>query len=196
MKKLLVLAAALLLAACANISKVEGDQLVHSRMAVTVAHAWNKVSVPGASQPYDIWTQEGLALDELRLWGGLRPGQPLMTIPPGMVPAGQKAPRVPTYAAGMAYDQLVSLFESMYSVDGSLVNVTRVEPAEFAGAKGVRFEFSIVRKRNDLQLLGVGWASVHGGDLFAATFVAPKLSFFPRLLPRAEEVVRSAKVRG
>lgn len=196
MKKLIALLLAALVAGCANIAKVEGEQLVNQRMAIQLTEAWNKVGIPGDTQPYERWTQEGLSLDELRLWAGIRPGQPLMTLPPGSVPAGQKAPRVPTYAAGMAPDQLVSLFESMYSSDGSLVSVTRVEPFQFAGERGVRFEFSVVRKRNDLQLGGVGWISVRQDELFAASFVAPRLAFFPRLLPKADAVVRSARIRG
>ncbi len=196
MKKLLSLLLAVLVAGCANIAKVEGEQVVNQRLAVQLAEAWNKVSIPGDSQPYDRWTQEGLSLDELRLWDGIRPGQPLMTLPPGSVPAGQKAPRVPTYAAGMAPDQLVSLLESVYSADGSLVSVTRVEPWLFAGERGVRFEFTVVRKRNDLQMNGVAWVSVRKDELFAASFVAPRLAFYPRLLPKAEAVVRSAQIRG
>ena len=196
MKKILSLLLAVLVAGCANIAKVEGEQVVNQRMAVQLAEAWNKVSIPGDSQPYDRWTQEGLSLDELRLWAGIRPGQPLMTLPPGSVPAGQKAPRVPTYAAGMAPDQLVSLLESVYSADGSLVTVTRVEPGLFAGERGVRFEFTVVRKRNDLQMNGVAWVAVRKDELFAASFVAPRLSFYPRLLPKAEAVVRSAQIRG
>jgi hypothetical protein len=84
----------------------------------------------------------------------------------------------------------------MYSMDGSLVKVTRVEPSSFAGEKGIRFEFSVARKRDDVQLLGVGWVSVRKGELFAATFVAPKLAFYPRLLPKAEGVVRTAQIKG
>jgi hypothetical protein len=45
-------------------------------------------------------------------------------------------------------------------------------------------------------LNGVGWVSQRKGELFAATFIAPKLSFFPRLLPKAESIVRTAQIRG
>jgi len=196
MKKLLPLLAAALLAACANISKVEGEQLVNQRMTVKVTEAWNKVSLPGNVQPYEVWTQEGLALDELRLWAGVRSGQALITLPAGSAQPGKKPPRVPTYMAGMAPDQLVNLFETMYAIDDSLVNVTRIEPAIFAGEKGVRFEFTVVRKRNELLMQGVGWVSVRRDELFAATFVAPKLTFYPRLLPKAEQIVRTAQIHG
>lgn len=196
MKKILIVLLVALLAACTTISKVEGDQVVNNRMAVKVSDAWNKVSPAGNKQPFDMWTQEGIPLDHLRFWAAIRPGQALLTRPPGSVPAGQKAPRVPTYMAGMRPDQLVNLFEILYSADGSIVSTTKVEPAVFAGEKGVRFEFALTRKSDDVQLRGVGWVSQVKDELFAATFVAPRLGFFPRLLPKAESVVRTVQIRG
>lgn len=194
MKKLLVLVLAAMLAACAGITKVEGDQVVNGRLAVKLPDAWNKIAFAGDRQPYDLWTQEGITLDHLRLWAAVKPGEALMTKP--HVPAGKTAPRLPTYADGMAPDQLVNLFEVLYSADGSLVTMTRVEPAPFAGEKGVRFEFTVARKSDDVQMRGVGWVAVRKGELFAATFVAPRLAFFPRLLPKAEGVVASAQIKG
>lgn len=194
MKKLVLLFIAVLLSACSAVVKIEGDQVLNSRLSVRVTDAWNKLYLPGSSQPYDMWTQEGLSLDHLRIWAGIKPGSPLMAL--GSVPLGQKAPRVPTFAAGMAPDQLVNLFEMLYSADGSLVKVTRVEPAVFAGEKGLRFEFAVARKRDDVELLGVGWVAVRTDELFAATFVAPKLAFYPRLLPRAEAIVKTAQIRS
>ena len=34
--------------------------------------AWNKVSDPWEGDPYDTWTQEGVPIDHLRFWGGVR----------------------------------------------------------------------------------------------------------------------------
>ncbi|HSH89739.1 MAG TPA: hypothetical protein VK996_07120 [Ramlibacter sp.] len=197
MKKLLpAIALAAVLGACTTISKVEGDQVVNGRLAIKVTEAWNKVSVPGTRQPYDMWTQEGMTLDHLRIWAGIKAGEPLMLVPSAQIPAGQKAPRVPTFTGNMPPEQIVNLFEMMYAVDGSMVKVNRVEPTTFAGEKGVHFEFTIVRKRDDLHLLGTGWASVRNNELFAATFVAPKLTFYPRLAPRAAAIVKTAQIRG
>jgi hypothetical protein len=195
MKKLIAPALlALLLAGCATATKMEGDQVVNHRMAVKVTEAWNKIALPGSNEPFDMWTQEGVTLDHLRLWAGLKPGQPLITKP--YLPGGQTAPRVPTFADGMAPDQLVNLFELLYSIDGSRVSMARIEPASFAGEKGLRFEFTVARKSDDLQLRGVGWLAVKNGELFAATFVAPRLNFYPRLAPKAEAIVASARIRG
>jgi len=46
-----------------------------------------------------------------------------------------------------------------------------------------------------VQLAGVGWAAVRRNELFAATFVAPRLSFFARLQPKAEAVVRTLRIK-
>ena len=201
MKLLLSIVAALLLAACASVNRMEGDQLVNDRLLVHVTSAWNRIADPWEGDPYDTWTQEGLPLDHLRFWGGVRPGQPLMTKPMVFLRNDdQKERRVPTFRAGLPPEKLVNLFEELYANAGA-VTITRVEPAVFAGLKGVRFEFTLERRRDDLSMRGVGWVAVrpdreYGEELYAATFVAPSASFFPRLLPKAEAVVKTARIKG
>jgi hypothetical protein len=196
MKTVLTLALALLLAACASIAKVEGDQVVNGKLVVSVPAAWNKVTDPWEAEPYDIWTQEGIPLDHLRLWAGVKSGKTLVAKPIVLFRApGEKDPRYPTFTAGLPPDKLVSLFETLYANEGT-VTVTRVEPTVFAGEKGVRFEFTLARRADDVMLKGVGWVAVYKDELFAATFAAPRLAFFARLLPMAEAVVKSARIRG
>jgi hypothetical protein len=60
----------------------------------------------------------------------------------------------------------------------------------------VRFEFTLARRADDLTLKGVGWAAEHDRELYAATFAAPRLTFFAKLLPMAEAVVKTAHIRG
>jgi hypothetical protein len=183
------------LTACTSIAKVEGDQVVNRKLVVNVPAAWNKVNDPWDAEPYDMWTQEGIPLDHLRLWAGVQPGKTLVAKPTVFFRApGEKDARYPTFTAGLAPDRLVSLFEAIYANEG-VVNITRVEPTVFAGEKGVRFEFTLARRADDLTMRGVGWVAVHKNELFAATFVAPRLTFFPRLLPMAEAVVKTARIR-
>lgn len=196
MRTLLALALALFLAACASISKVEGDQVVGGKLVVSVPAAWNKVTDPWEAEPYDVWTQEGIPLDHLRLWAGVKSGRTLMAKPTVLFRApGEKDARYPTFTAGLPPDKLVNLFEALYANEG-VVNITRVEPTVFAGEKGVRFEFTLARRSDDVTLKGVGWVAVHKDELFAATFAAPRLTFFQRLLPMAEAVVKTARIRG
>lgn len=182
-----------LFAGCASVSKVEGDVTLGDRLTVRVDRAWNKFALPGQAQPYESWTQDGLALDHLRVWSGIRSGQSLMA--PAQAPAGQKAPRVPVFRAGMAADQLANLFEVLYAADGSQVQVTRIEPASFAGQAGLRFELAIIRKRDDVQLSVLGWVAVRQDELFALTYAAPRLGFFPRGRPGVEAIAASARLR-
>jgi hypothetical protein len=191
MKKILAIGVGLLLAGCAAVVKVEGDQVLNNKMAVKLPEAWNRLNYPG--QPYAVWTQEGASLDQLRLWAGLPAGKQIVTLPAS--PAGQKAPRVPTFTGEMSPDQLVSLFEIMYSADGSQVKITRIEPGSFAGAQGVRFEFLVTVKKTDLQVRGMGWAAVRNNELYAATYHAPELAFFKRLAPKAEAVLKTAAIQ-
>jgi hypothetical protein len=200
MKRLVLLLLALALAACTTISRVEGDEVINDRLVVHVPSAWNKVTDRWNIDPYDTWTQEGMPLDHLRLWGGVRPGHTLMTKPAVFSRAADaKDPRVPTFRPGLSPEKLVSLFEELYATAGT-VAITKVEPTVFAGQKGVRFEFTLARRSDDLNMRGVGWLAVvpdptWGEQLYAATFVAPRLSFYDRLLPMAEEVVKTARVR-
>jgi hypothetical protein len=201
MKRLALLLATLLLAACTTMSKVDGEQVVNQRLSVHVTGAWNKLNDRIDVDPYDTWTQEGIPLDHLRFWAAVRPGMPLM-MKPAVFSRSEDArdPRVPTFRPGLPPEKLVSLFEALYATAGT-VTVTRIEPTVFAGQNGVRFEFSLARRRDDLEMRGVGWVAVRpdpewGEELYAATFVAPKLSFYERLLPLAEAVVRTARVRS
>jgi hypothetical protein len=191
-----VLWLALVLGACTTIAKIEGDQVVGDKLVVKVPAAWNKVTDPWEPEPYDIWTQEGIPLDHLRLWGGVKSGKPLVAKPTVLFRApGEKDPRYPTFVAGLPPDKLVNLFEALYANEGT-VKITREDPVVFAGEKGVRFEFTLARRADDLVLKGVGWAAEHNRELYAATFAAPRLTFFPRLLPMAEAVVKTAHIKG
>lgn len=191
MNKFLTFALALLLAGCAAVVKVEGEQTLNNKMALKLPEAWNRLAYPG--QPYEVWTQEGASIDQLRFWAGVPAGKQIVTLPSG--PMGKKDPRVPTFTGRMAPDELVALFEIMYSADGSQVKVTKIEPGSFAGAQGVRFELLVTDKKTDLQFRAVGWAAVRNNELYAATYAAPDLAFFKRLAPKAEAVVRTAAIK-
>jgi hypothetical protein len=194
MKKLFALILAVLLAGCAGpaMVKVQGEHVVKDKLAVKVDAAWNRLT--STAQPFEVWTQEGASLDQLRFWAAVPAGQALMKATPGS--SGQKDQRVPTFTTGMSPDQLVTLFEEMYSADGSLVKVAKIEPGTFAGERGVHFELAITRKGNDLLVRCAGWAAVRNNQLYAATFMAPQLSFYPRLLPQAEAVIASARIKS
>ena len=159
-----LLALILLLTACAGVVKIEGSQTINGKMTVKLDEAWNKINLPGNNQPFDQWTQEGITLDHLRFWGAIPSGQSLVNVNSRAAEPGKAAPRLPTFKTGMPADELVGLFEIMYSADGSIVTATKVEQSNFAGEKGVKFEFTVLRKSDDVQLRGVAWMVVRNDD--------------------------------
>jgi hypothetical protein len=162
-------------------------------LKVEVNEAWNQFNIPGAQQPFTIWTQNGLAIDQLRIWAGLRPGQPMLTPPPGNGPNGQPR-KAPTWQAGMGSEQIVNLLETLYAFDGSSVTLQKAEPARFAEQAGVRCELLVVRKSDDLPVRVVAWAAVRNNELYLMSFFAPRMAFYDRMLPKVEALVATARI--
>lgn len=189
MKKIAALTLTLLLSACTTVTQVEGEQRLGSRMNVQLTDAWNKFAQP-SSVPYDVWTQEGIMLDQLRIWAAIKHDQALIAKPAS---DSQKTPKMPVFKTGLRPDQWVGLLETVYASDGSVVTVDKVEPSMWANTKAVRFEFSMTRKNDDLNFRGVGWATEQDQQFFAAVFTAPRMHFYQQLLPKAESVVKTAR---
>jgi hypothetical protein len=90
--------------------------------------------------------------------------------------------------------EIVSMFEGMLTRDGSTFKLTKLEPSPFGGLKGFRFEYILIRKMDNVVLLGVGWGAVSKGELFALLYTAPRLGFYARHAPQVEKIALSAKV--
>jgi hypothetical protein len=189
MKTIATLSLTLLLSACTTVTQVEGEQRLGNRMNVQLTDAWNKFSQP-SSVPYEVWTQEGIMLDQLRIWAAIKADQALIAKPAS---DGQKDAKIPVFNTGLRPDQWVGLLETVYASDGSVVTVDKVEPSTWAGTKAVRFEFSMTRKSDDLNFRGVGWATEQDQQFFAAVFTAPRLHFYQQLLPKAQAVIKTAR---
>lgn len=189
MRTLHILLAALLLAlgGCANVAKVStGEVVVDNRLSFTLDAAWNQVNLPGVSRPV-LWTQDGITVDALQLWIGVRDGQNLVELP--------KEQRPLTFKATMAPHEIVALFEGVIARDGSSFKLDKLAPATFLGGPGVRFDYTVVRKTDDVRVSGVGWAAVRNNELVAMTFVAPRLGFFPRHIAKVEQAAASARMK-
>ena len=177
-----------LLGACAVATKINsGDVAVGDRLQLKVDGAWNQVTAP-ALDPAQAWTMEGLPIDQLLIWSGVKDGEAIH-------PSGASG-KTFNFRAGMQPDEIVALFEGALTRDGSTFKLAKLEPSSFGGGKGLRFEYSVVRKVDSVQISGVGFATVDGGELFAMIYNAPRLEFFARQSGRVEEIARSAKVKA
>ena len=178
-----------LLGACAmQATKIDsGDVAVGDRLQFRVDGAWNHVTSP-LLEPAQAWTMEGLPVDQLLIWSGVKDGEALHPV--------RSNGKSFNFRAGMQPDEIVALFEGTLTRDGSTFKLVKLEPSAFGGGKGLRFEYAMVRKIDNVPLQGVGFATVNGDELFAMLYNAPRLEFFARQSGRVEEIAKSAKVKA
>ena len=190
MKTLWIVLAVSALGACAPVQtrKVDsGEQTVGDRLVVKLDGAWNHITAPGMG-PAQTWTMEGLPVDQLLVYSGLKDGEVIHAQP------SSSTAKSFSFRGNMQPDEIVAMFEGMLTRDGSTFKLVKLEPSSFGGGKGLRFEYAIVRKVDSVQLSGVGFATVSNGELFALLYSAPRLGFFPRHQGRVEQIAGSAKI--
>jgi hypothetical protein len=167
----------------------KGDVTLRDKLTVTVDQPWNQFE-RGLGDNTPTWTQDGVFVDALRFYPGLKDGELLAP-----TPAQDKGAKPLAYKSAMQAREVVALFEALHARDGAFT-LTRVSPEAFAGGNGMRFDFTLVRKVDEVTLQGVGWLVMKDGALYAITFTAPKLAFFPRHVKLAEALVRTARIKG
>lgn len=185
------LVASLLLAACAApVTRVEvGEVTVGKRLAVKVDAAWNQFG-GGLTAGIPTWTMEGVTIDALRFYTDIKDGQ---TFGPANPPKGRQ-PVI--FRASMQPTDVVAMFQTLQTQDGSTFQLDKLEPVEFLGGTGFRFEYSSVRKVDEVPLKGVAYGRVRDGELFLVSYTAPRLVFYPRYQPRVESLIKSVSLRG
>lgn len=189
MKTLTLVLSTLVLAGCVAMAKVDpGNRAVGDRLAVEIEGAWNHLQAPGLG-PAQTWTREGLTVDQLLLYSGIKDGE--------LVHAPSHGGNQKDFAfrAGMMPDEVVAMFEGMLTRDGSSFKLTRLAPSPFGGLKGFRFDYMLTRKVDNVVLSGMGWGVVSRGELFAIVYMAPRLVFFSRHAAQVEKIALSAKVK-
>lgn len=184
---LITLLLAASLAGCASIHKVDtGAAKVGDRVVVDLDGPWN--ALPWRDEKAMRWTQDGVTLDLLSFYPGLKNGELISK-------SRSQDERPLAFKSTMAPHEIVALFQGYFSREGSF-QLDKLEPAEFAGTQGFRFRFTLVRKSDDVRLSGSGWGAVRQGELYAMTFIAPRAGFFPRHEPQVERIARSLRVTG
>lgn len=191
MKKSLLLVLVLLMSACASVKKVEsGTNSVGERLSITLDGHWNHLDFPGI-KPAQVWTMEGLTIDEFLIYAGIRDGEVMH--PQG--PAGGTKQQDFVFRSAMQTEEIVSMLEGVLSRDNSTFKLLKLEPYPFGGRKGFRFEYERIRKVDNVQLRGVGFGAVDKGELFALLYHAPRLTFFPRHQGRIEAIAKTALIK-
>ncbi|MCV2357486.1 hypothetical protein LNV08_00695 [Paucibacter sp. TC2R-5] len=181
----------LVLSGCAAVSKVStGDALVGDRMALKLDTSWNQFE-RGLGNDTPTWTVEGVTIDALQFYVGIKDGQPIAKLPDAA-----KNQKPLNFKSSMQAADVVALYQAMLTRDGSSFELVKLEPAEFLGGKGFRFEYALNRKVDDVPMRGLAYGTVQKGELFVIHYSAPRLVFFPRYQARVETLARGAKLKS
>lgn len=188
MSRRLLMVLVLLLSGCAAMTKVgPGEVKLDDAMAVTLDSSWNRLAI-GLPDRTEVWTSDGLPLDRLVFYIGISDGQPLG-------PLRERSDRqIPKFHAAMPAHAIVEMYEVFATYDGSSFKREKLAPAPFAGGDGFRFEFSRVRKGDELDMRGLAYATVRGGKLYLIVYEAARSHYYARNLARAEAVVKSVRI--
>lgn len=192
MKKLGAALTLLLLAACQKpavwtaVTPLESE--LPGGLRVRGEAGWNRLDTHPTGTWNVRWTVNGDPLDRLWFFAGVPAGQPLVKVR-GEVPKGAAV-----FKEGMQAEDVAELFESFLSAGGSTFHRDRLAPHPFAGGDGFRFDYTLIRKADDVTLKGAAFGAVRGGRLYLIVFQAPRIHYFAALLPRAEAVVKSARI--
>ncbi|MEF8753325.1 MAG: hypothetical protein V5B60_05205 [Accumulibacter sp.] len=190
MSRWLLLLLLTLLAGCAGMAKVgPGEVTVRDSLAVTLDGAWNQYAI-GLTRKSEVWTLDGLPLDRLVFFVGIADGEALAEL------AQRKDRQIPKFRASMRAHEVVEMYEVFATHDGSSFQRLKLAPAPFAGGDGFRFEFSRVRKADELEMRGIGYGAVRAGKLYLLIFEAARSHYYARNVGRFEAVVQSVRIRG
>lgn len=190
MKTLLMCFLATLLAACVSMSAVgPGEVTVQDKLVVRLDSAWNKFNAPGSSKT-ELWTTDGLSLDVLRFFVAIGEGEPLLEV------RGANEKQVPKFRAGMQPQEIVELYDAVASQGGNRFHLEKLSPANFAGAAGFRFDYTLVRKGDEVELKGFCYGVVRDKRLYLMTFQAPKIHYYAQHAQRAQAAALSIRFKG
>jgi hypothetical protein len=176
-----------ILAGCAAVTKVEtGRATIRDAMTVQVDSPWNRFE-RGVADDTTVWTQEGITVDALQFYAGLKDGDLIAPTPKDL-----PDPKPLAFKSNMRPEQIAALFEALHTRDGSRFELVTIGPDQFVGTNGFRFEFNVTRKVDEVRLRGVAFGAVKQGKLYLISYTAPRLVFFEKYRPQVEAIARSA----
>ena len=187
-KKTILITGTLMLSACISTAKMDpGPHHVGEKLSISLPNAWNQVNAPNLNGPHaETWTLEGLPVDHLTIYSGLKDGE---AISPDF-----NSKKKFIFKPELQAEQIVALFEGSLTQDGSTFKLRKLEPSMFGGAKSIHFEFSVIRKIDNVDIWGSADIAVVNKQMYAIVYQAPKLTFYPRYISSVQEIVKSAKI--
>ena len=159
-------------------------------MSLTLTGAWNQLKAPSL-KPAIVWSMEGVTVDQLLIYSDIKEGDTL--VPNGLFDSEKNKKFI--FHSTMDFSQIASLFEAKFTADGSIFNLDKIEPKVISKQKGVKLEFSVIRKTDNVKMQGLAYCVVFNNQLYALIYQAPKLTFFKRYQEDVEKMASTIIVR-
>jgi len=160
-----------------------------STLTVTPGSDWNRWS-KRPSKNGEIWTLDGVSLNELSFLAGISSGETLYK------DRKKKDRPLPKFDAKMIAPDIVQLFEASNRIilQTSLFEIDKVEPATLAGHAGVHFTYHYTVQADEVRRKGEARAAVIGSKLYLINFAAPMIHYYDANAPEARAIMDSAKL--
>jgi hypothetical protein len=184
----LMLPLLVLLGACASsLAAVEGPVVVNKAYQVTLDRPWNRYA--DSADSYwtrgDILTQDGRALNEIRLIGALKPGD-------YVVRQTRKDMPTPKYRADMTELELAEFVtDSLAALGYEQPKSDGLRPAKVTGREGLAMGVTALTP-NGLKVKGDARLARVGDNLNIMIFLAPELHFYGAYQAEANKIFDSA----
>ena len=188
------LALVMLAAACTPYAKIDSGQVHVGSLAMTTGQPWARIQpahLP-TEGPTEVWTRDGLSLNQVLVYAGLADGRPLFAPKNG---AAADRPFVAFRQDMLEADVHELVVDSIgrYFQAGPILT-TRVAPRRFAGADGFEAEFAFASKATELEYRAIAAGAVIGGHLHLLVYVAPRLHYFDAHVGAFRQLVDTASL--
>jgi hypothetical protein len=156
-------------------------------LTVTAGQDWNRWTVRPIKKG-EVWTLDGVNLNELYFVSGLAPGETLFRN------VNKKERPLPTLGASLQLTDIPEFVESStrIALNTSVFELKDVQPTTFAGHQGVRFSYEYAVEGTPLLRRGLGAGTVADGQLHLIVYTAPALYFYDRDVAKVEAIIASA----
>lgn len=185
--------ALLALAGCVNQFNLAGPGAVASAggLSLSPGLAWNRQSpselVITSAAPLELWTQDGTALQNMLVFGGVPDGQ-------GLFKKYHDRSEFPAFRAGMTASEIVELIDATLGkmFGSTLIQTADLRPAKFGGVDGFQFAFSFTGK-DEIDRNGIAVGAVKDGKLYLLLYAGSRLYHFGKYRPEVERIFQSAR---
>tara|TARA_R110002167_G_scaffold103658_2_gene268002 strand:- start:1969 stop:2553 length:585 start_codon:yes stop_codon:yes gene_type:complete len=175
-----------LLSGCLQVAMVppQTPQAAANLYTVHSVAAWNRITGLGP----EVWTKDGLGLQELRFYDATADGSPLYTRPDGK--------EMPKFSADMRANDVADFFAATLLASGlSVAETSNLRPFRFAGKRGFRFDVSIVNE-SGARYRGEAFGAVINKKLHLIVYFGHEEHYFEQSREDVETMIKGLQLKA